>query len=283
MTYAQWQDTTKTKIATSINLHNHLTNLSFFIMLSSDVGILGHTSQANYAAGNTFQDALARHRTALGLPTFAIDLGPVESIGFIEESDGDAVMNRLVGLGIRPMNPDHLLRILDAIISEPAQLGLDGSQIITCIPPYQELTPGQQIKRDIRFAALDCRTTNHFMMNAKSTGEISEASRLTDHLSQPGLSLSDASSVILAGLISKLADMFNRPTSDFDSSLAMTEYGLDSLVAVELRNWLLTAVKVNLSIFEILQSSSLIDFARLVASKSELVEVGASEDVHVVP
>jgi hypothetical protein len=40
-------------------------DLDFFILLSSNVGILGNASQANYAAGGTYEDALARIRHRL--------------------------------------------------------------------------------------------------------------------------------------------------------------------------------------------------------------------------
>jgi hypothetical protein len=49
------------------NLHHCLPrDMDFFILLSSVAGLVGNRGQANYAAGNTFQDALASHRVSLG-------------------------------------------------------------------------------------------------------------------------------------------------------------------------------------------------------------------------
>ena len=60
-------------------------NLDFFILLSSLAGVIGSVSQANYAAGNTYQDALVNYRHAKGLPAQSIDLGLMKGIGYVEE------------------------------------------------------------------------------------------------------------------------------------------------------------------------------------------------------
>ncbi|CAN8104204.1 unnamed protein product [Discula destructiva] len=69
--------------------------MDFFLMLSSISGVLGLVSQANYGAGNTFQDALARHRTAEGLPAVAIDLPAVSQVGVVTGSDDTSMRGRI--------------------------------------------------------------------------------------------------------------------------------------------------------------------------------------------
>ncbi|KAA8644992.1 uncharacterized protein ATNIH1004_009203 [Aspergillus tanneri] len=83
MTYSDFSAAVRPKVVGSLNLHNaFLTqHLDFFILLSSAAGIVGNSGQANYAAGCTFQDALARYRVRLGLPAHSIDLGMIQSAG----------------------------------------------------------------------------------------------------------------------------------------------------------------------------------------------------------
>lgn len=54
-------------------------------MLSSISGIIGNIGQSNYAAGNTFEDALAHYRVSLGEKATSIDLGAVSNVGVMAE------------------------------------------------------------------------------------------------------------------------------------------------------------------------------------------------------
>jgi hypothetical protein len=87
MSLDTWQAAIQPKVTGSWNLHELLpSELDFFVMLSSVSGIFGNRGQANYAAGNTFQDALAAYRIARGMKASVIDLGSVSNVGWVEEN-----------------------------------------------------------------------------------------------------------------------------------------------------------------------------------------------------
>ena len=66
------------RIRGSWNLHSLFpTGLEFFILLSSMSGIAGFPTQSNYAAANTYQDALARFRMVKGERATSLNLGPI--------------------------------------------------------------------------------------------------------------------------------------------------------------------------------------------------------------
>lgn len=91
MSFDKWQRATRPKIQGTWNLHDLLPDdLDFFIMLSSVICVIGNAAQANYAAGNAYQDAFAKYRRDRGLAASTINVGIVaDSAHFIAEKNID--------------------------------------------------------------------------------------------------------------------------------------------------------------------------------------------------
>ncbi|MFF4846166.1 type I polyketide synthase [Streptomyces collinus] len=86
--------------------------LTHFVMFSSAAGLLGNPGQANYAAANSFLDALAGHRAALGLPAVSLLWGPWA------DTDGMAARTgRVHGGAVRPVAPGRALALFDAALA----------------------------------------------------------------------------------------------------------------------------------------------------------------------
>ncbi|WP_433200626.1 type I polyketide synthase [Nocardia sp. CA-107356] len=108
-------------------------NLSAFVMFSSIAAMIGSPGQANYAAANSFLDALAMQRRAEGLPALALAWGPwQQDIGMTGVLDRSA-MGRLDRMGLAPLERTDGLRLFDESLTtaEPvsALLHLDTDKL----------------------------------------------------------------------------------------------------------------------------------------------------------
>ena len=95
--------------------------MDFFIQLASVCGIFGNGEQSNYAAGNTFQDALAEYRVSCGEKAVVLDLGIVLDEGFLAENHH--IMDRLLRLRLlRPISQEVIFALLDHFCNSAVDL-----------------------------------------------------------------------------------------------------------------------------------------------------------------
>jgi acyl transferase domain-containing protein/acyl carrier protein len=88
--------------------------LSAFVLFSSLAGVLGGSGQGNYAAANTFLDALAASRSARGLAGCSIAWGPWEQVGGIEGTLTEVDRERIARRGIVALSQEEGLEMFDA-------------------------------------------------------------------------------------------------------------------------------------------------------------------------
>ncbi|ROO87031.1 acyl transferase domain-containing protein [Actinocorallia herbida] len=124
-------DVFRPKVDAAWNLHRQTSHLDLeaFVLFSSAAGTLGNAGQANYAAANTYLDALAHHRRAHRLPATSIAWGLWESTEGMGGSLSPAALARLARAGISPLTPEQGLALFDAALAAdrpvPVPIALD--------------------------------------------------------------------------------------------------------------------------------------------------------------
>ncbi|MFE4646624.1 SDR family oxidoreductase, partial [Streptomyces sp. NPDC056730] len=88
--------------------------LTAFVLYSSVAGLIGTAGQANYAAGNTFLDALAAHRRAHGLPAVSLGWGLWAESSAISGDLGGTDLRRLAKAGLLPLSTEDGMALFDS-------------------------------------------------------------------------------------------------------------------------------------------------------------------------
>jgi acyl carrier protein len=256
MSYAQWDKTTKAKVAGTRNIDRVFgDSLDFLVLLSSIVGVMGNPSQANYAAGGAYQDAVARSRAAKGQAGVSIDLGVVQGVGFVAEAVGTAKFLR--ESGHKPQSEAEVLALVGQAIRNPRR-----------DPRTAQVTARLSSGRsyDPRFKCLVPRKGG--AVSARIQGGSSVSTKLYETI-DTAPSVDDAAAAVQQALVEKISDMFVLEKDEIDAAQPLARYGVDSLVAIELRNWLVPSARIEMSIFDFLGSSSLADLAMNVTKRTK--------------
>ncbi len=267
MNFEAWQEVLQPKVRGTTNLYDQLSSadLDFFVILSSSAGVMGNTSQSNYAASSTFQDSMARHLSSRGLPVVALDLGMILSVGFVAENEG--ALANLKKWNFRGIRNEEFLAMLKYSIVEARRSPTD-SQMITGLAPPRNLSADEEIPLHLQEPRF-----SHVLQLGK-TSEVGPSQegrvRLQDVLKSVH-SMSDAQRAVCDALVSKMSTLLKIPLEDISPSSPMAAYGVDSLVAVELRNWTFHEAKADVPVLELLAAKSLMSLSGEIAKKSQLL------------
>ena len=280
MKYSQYLAATRPKISGTRNLHIcSPSSLEFFVLLSSGTGICGSRSQANYAAGNTFQDAFAAYRTKQDLPATVIDLGVVLEVGWAAENAEAG--ERFTKLGLIGIHEQEVHALLASAITGRVGGGDETripAQIMTGLGTGVSTEDNDGDKRfwmrDARFSHL--RYIDRQAAISSKGGGSNDTERLQTVLADV-TSLTAAADLVGDALAAKLAKLLMMPVKDLDTGKPVSTLGVDSLVAVEVRHWVFRECKADVSIFDILRNMPLTALAGKIAAKSKLVAAALAE------
>ncbi|GAA2477017.1 type I polyketide synthase [Streptomyces longisporus] len=207
--------------------------LSAFVLFSSVSGLLGRAGQGNYAAANSFLDALAGHRARLGLPAVSLAWGPWEAAG------GMAGALRHEGDVLRPLSTAQGLALFDAALRDGgpvlAPVLLDRAGLRSVQGPLPPLLQGLVRSRT---AAVE---------KARSGPEQAwEPGAWRQVLA--GLPAGQRESRLTELMSADVAAVLGYPDADaLPAGRSFAELGFDSLMAVQVRNRLSMALRLRLS------------------------------------
>jgi polyketide synthase 12/myxalamid-type polyketide synthase MxaB len=203
-------------------------DLDLFVLFSSGASMLGSAGQSNHAAANAFLDALAHDRRARGASAVSINWGPWRDIGAAASAELGV---RMVSHGMGMMSPSEGILALDAILRRrPVQVGV--------LPVDWPVFIGQHgvgkeppLLAGLRREALVAR--DHAGHAGPETREPELRARLAN--AAPG----QRRGVLVNYVVERVARVLRMIDAErLDLDQPLVELGIDSLMALELRNTL---------------------------------------------
>jgi polyketide synthase 7 len=246
------------KVDAAVNLHELTRDaeLAAFVLFSSAAGVFGSPGQSSYAAANTFLDALAQHRGAVGLPGQSLAWGTWDVEGGVVGTLDAAQRERLRRLG----SP---LSVADGLALFDAALGLDTPLLV---PARLDglLTRGAGTSGDV--PALLRKLVTGTGARRRAPGSGGDAARLRRRLA--GLDVAARESALREVVLDRVASVLGYPGPDaVAGDRGFLELGLDSLTAVELRNGLSRATGLRLKTTVVFESGTPDGLVRDLAAK----------------
>ncbi|MEM8602932.1 MAG: SDR family NAD(P)-dependent oxidoreductase, partial [Cyanobacteria bacterium P01_H01_bin.121] len=234
--------------------------LDFFVLFSSAASLLGSPGQGSHVAANSYLDTLAHYRRGLGLPALSINWGAWASVGAAADRQVD---QHLQTQGIGTIAPDQGLDVLDYLLnrSDLTQVG------VVPIQWEQFCQDGAVQTRDplfANFANLVSQARARVSVSQDSTQWLSRLAKLPERqrLSELNRQIQQEVSQVL-GL---------PPTRSLDPQQQFFDLGMDSLMAVELKNRLET--KLSRSI----PSTILFEYPTIAALTKHLKQLAFDRD-----
>ncbi|NER50060.1 MAG: SDR family NAD(P)-dependent oxidoreductase, partial [Symploca sp. SIO1A3] len=259
-----WQRFTKVmapKVQGTWHLHQLTQDLplDFFVCFSSMASILGGLGQGNYATANAFMDALAHYRRGIGLPGLSINWGAWASAG-MAASLASGHQQRLEASGMSSIEPEKGMQALGSLLSDSSsQVGVfpvNWSKFASQLPGRQKMP----FLEDLISIEPSSSQKSAFREQLEAAAVTKRQELLTTHLRSniaKTLGLQDLQKI---GMRQPLFDL-----------------GLDSLMAVELRNRLESSLEVSLSstlLFDYPTVEALVEYL----TKDDVINIDFSSD-----
>ncbi|MBI4587208.1 MAG: polyketide synthase dehydratase domain-containing protein, partial [Candidatus Rokubacteria bacterium] len=225
--------------------------LDFFVLFSSAGSLLGQPGQANYAAANAFLDALAHHRRAQRRPALSINWGAWAELGFAATPGGRRLARHAAVQGIAGIPPRQGLELLERLLAQGAT---QAAVLPVNWPRYRRVHGAGSEPLLLSELAREQTDVAPGAGGPRPKGSLSRDALIA---AEPG----ERQRVLESYLRDLVARALGLPASDLDMRQPLNTLGLDSLMAVQVKNRVETDLGVIVPVVSFLAGRSAAELA----------------------
>lgn len=224
--------------------------VDFWVFFSSVASVLGSPGQANYAAGNAFLDAMGHWLAQRGIPALVVNWGPWADGGM---AAGEAMSRSLEARGLRLLSPGLALESLERLLASQAiqavvgdfdwnrlQQALGGRHLAVLSEVVAKTVQAQPAPRE--------EVDRDFLNVLRQQDESGRVKLLEDYFTR------------------ELARIMGLEAGNVDPELPLSALGLDSLMAMELKNNLEARLNFSLPMASFVENPSIRSLATAAAA-----------------
>lgn len=282
MTWQQWTRVLAPKVTGTWNLHTALLphKLDFFWMASSVLTMVDTTRQCNYSAANAFLEAFCQYRHSMGHPASVMSICAISDVGYVSSNPDADKSIHLWGLELVDERAFLSALELSLLDGGPKQqhVACNGQEALKTWPAHGHIIMGLKPKEDFSKTSWKRNRRLGTYQNVRSDVSKSGTAENTSLQSLVGgfyaghgddmLNNQDTVKLLATEIGREVYDLMLRPNEDgIDTKLALSHIGLDSLMGIELRRWIRSVFVVDVSVVEMMATSSLEALADLVGRR----------------
>ncbi|KAL0930038.1 hybrid PKS-NRPS protein [Colletotrichum truncatum] len=257
--------------------------LDFFIFMSSMSAVVGIRGQSNYCAGNMYGRALVANRRGRGLAASTIDLSTVFGVGHFANAGAanlDTVHANLEGFNTLAIGEAELIDSFhEAILRGPPDASSTGEVTVglgseTAVAGPDRPPQPAAWHNDPRFANFTARAGDQQDGLRRGGGKKPGAAGGSTRNTREELARSTSEEARLATLsgcfVERIQEIMQLAASSLRTDVPLTDLGIDSLVAVDLRGWFFKELGVSVPVLSILNGESVKNVCQTVLSQVQL-------------